>query len=90
MRKRDKMMIVKVIDQLRQNISLLARLGLAALVLLLLWDVLLLDKSHAHIALERLPGFWALFGLAAAVALIVLARLAAGLGLQTDEDYYDK
>ena len=82
-------MIVNFIDTLRRQLPLLAKLGLALLVLLLLWDVLLLDKSYAHSAAEKLPGFWALFGGGAALTVIVLAKIIGGL-LQTDEDYYDK
>lgn len=82
-------MIVNFFDTLRRNLSLLAWLGLGFLALLLLWDVLWLDKSYVHIAAERMPGFWTLFGFASATVIIGLAKIIGGL-LQTDEDYYDK
>ncbi|HET97164.1 MAG TPA: hypothetical protein ENN98_00370 [Desulfurivibrio alkaliphilus] len=82
-------MIVDFIDTLRRHLPLLAKLGLALLALLLLWDVLLLDKSYAHSAAEKLPGFWSMFGLGAALVIIVVAKIIGGM-LQTDEDYYDK
>lgn len=82
-------MIVEMINKMRQRLPRLARLGLGLLVLFLLWDIFLLDKSHAHTAAERLPAFWALFGFAAAVLIVVGAK-TIGLLLQTDEDYYDK
>ncbi|MFH7326061.1 hypothetical protein [Desulfurivibrio sp. C05AmB] len=83
-------MIVKIIDKMRQNLPLLGALGLGLLLLLLLWDVLLLDKSYVHSAAEKLPGFWALFGFGAAALIIVLAKIIGLVGLQTDEDYYDR
>lgn len=82
-------MIVNFIDALRRQLPLLSKLGLALLALLLLWDALLLDKSYVHIGAEKLPGFWALFALGAAVIIIVVAKIIGGM-LQTDEDYYDK
>ncbi len=82
-------MIVNLIDNLRRRLPLLAKVGVGLLAALLLWDALLLDKSHAHSAAEKLPGFWALFALGAAVAIIIGAKIIGGI-LQTDEDYYDK
>ena len=82
-------MIVNLIDTLRRHLPLLLTLGLALLALLLFWDAVLLDKSYAHSAAEKLPGFWSFFGFGAAVTVIVLAKIIGGL-LQTDEDYYDK
>lgn len=83
-------MIVKFIDSLKGRLPLLGRLGVALLLMLFLWDILLLDKSHAHSAAEKLPGFWALFGFIAAGVIIVAAKVIGFLGLQTDEDYYDR
>ncbi|ADH86601.1 hypothetical protein [Desulfurivibrio alkaliphilus] len=83
-------MIVEIIDKLRARLPLLAKLALALLALLLLWDILLLDKTKAYTAAELLPGFWSLFGFGAAVVIIVVAKTIGLIGLQTDEDYYDK
>ncbi|MDF1614024.1 hypothetical protein [Desulfurivibrio dismutans] len=83
-------MIVDIIDKLRRHLPLLAKFGLALLVVLLLWDIFLLDKSKAYTAVESLPGFWSFFGFAAAVLIIVVAKTIGLIGLQTDEDYYDK
>jgi len=43
---------------------------------------------HPHFGLEKIPGFWALFGLAGAVLLTRLAKGAAHTFLGKDEDYY--
>lgn len=83
-------MIVNFIDNLRQRLPLLIRVGLVLLAALLLWDVLLLDKSKAHTAMEGWPAFWALFGFAAAGLIIVVAKIIGSLGLQVKEDFYDQ
>jgi hypothetical protein len=83
-------MIVKFIDFLRDRLRLVVRLSYAGLALLVLWDTLLLDKHQAHTAVEKLPGFWALFGLVACVAIILLSKWFGHLGIMTREDYYDR
>lgn len=83
-------MIVKFIDYLRDRLKLVIRLCFGVLVLLVLYDALLLDKSYAHTAAEKLPGFWSLFGCIACILLIVFAKLYGYLGIQTREDYYDR
>lgn len=83
-------MIVEIIDKMRANLPLLAKLGFVLLALLVAWDALLLDKTKAYTAMEHIPGFWSLFGLGAAVLIIVVAKAYGRSGLQTDEDYYDK
>ena len=83
-------MIVEFINKMRERLPLLGRLGLGVLILLLLWDIFLLDKGPAYTAAERFPGFWSIFGLAAASLLIVVAKTIGQVGLQADEDYYDK
>ena len=83
-------MIVKFIDFLRDRVRLVVRLSYVGLALLVLWDTLLLDKHQAHTAMEKLPGFWALFGLIACVAIILLSKWFGHLGIMTREDYYDR
>lgn len=83
-------MIVKFIDFLRDRLRLVVRLSYAGLALLVLWDALLLDKHHAHTTMEKLPGFWALFGLIACVAIILLSKWFGHLGVMNREDYYDR
>lgn len=84
------MMLVRMIDYLRARPLLVRRFAYGVVALVLLWDALLLDKSYAHSALEKLPGFWSLFGLAGCVLLVLVAKGLGALGLLTREDYYDR
>ena len=84
------MMLVRMIDYLRERPLLVRRFCYLVVAGVLLWDALLLDKSYAHIALEHLPGFWSLFGLVGCVLLIVVAKGLGALVLLTREDYYDE
>jgi hypothetical protein len=50
----------------------------------------LIYPHHPHFGLEKIPGFWAVFGLGVAVALARLAKGAAHTFLGKDVDFYDK
>ena len=52
-------MIVKLIDSYRDRSKKLIRLGYKLLALVVLVDVFLVSKEHAHTSLEHFPGFWA-------------------------------
>lgn len=82
-------MIVKLIDFFRTRLATTIKLCLVLLVLLVLWDVLLVDKGHAHTLMERIPGFWAVFGFLACVIIIIVSKWFGHLGIMTREDYYD-
>lgn len=86
------MIIVKFIEFLRQRLKTVVRVSLAALLLLILVDALpfVVDKHHAHTAVEKLPGFWSIFGLAGCVILILVSKWFGHLGIMTREDYYDE
>lgn len=68
------------------RLRLLFFISLAVLVLLNLFIL----PHHPHFGLEKIPGFWALFGLAGAVILARVAKGAAHTFLGKDEDYYEK
>lgn len=82
-------MIVKLIDFLRDRLRLVIRLSYVGLALLVVWDVLFVSKEHAHTAVERIPGFWAVFGFVACVVIIIVSKWYGHLGIMTREDYYD-
>ena len=82
-------MIVKLIDFLRDRLPLVIRLSYVGLALLVAWDVFLVSKEHVHTAVERIPGFWAIFGFVACVAIIIVSKWYGHLGIMTREDYYD-
>jgi hypothetical protein len=48
-----------------------------------------ITPHHPHFGLEKVPGFWALFGLGVAVLLGKAAKGAAHTFLGKDEDYYE-
>jgi len=67
----------------------LRNLFLMALGLLVLLNAFIYPH-HPHFGLERVPGFWSLFGLAGAV---ILAKGAKGLAhtiLGKDENFYEE
>ena len=62
----------------------------ASLTVLVALNVFLLSPPHPPFELERIPGFWAIFGLGGAVALTILAKGAAHTFLGRDVDFYEK
>ena len=50
----------------------------------------LIYPHHPHFAAEKIPGFWAVFGLGVAVVLARLAKGAAHTFLGKDVDFYEK
>jgi hypothetical protein len=85
------MNLVRVIEWLRQRLPAVVRVCLIALAVLVLVDAIpgVVDKEHAHTALERWPGFWALFGFLGCVVLILVSKWFGHCGIMKDEDYYD-
>jgi hypothetical protein len=49
-----------------------------------------ISSPHPHFEAERIPGFWAVFGLGVAVILARLAKGAAHTFLGKDVDFYEK
>ena len=67
--------------------------GLAAAVflgLLVLLNVAVLHPHHPHFDLERIPGFWALFGLGVCAVMILVMKGFVGKILGVSEDFYDR
>ena len=67
----------------------LRNLFFAALGVLVLLNVFI-HPHDPHFGLDKLPGFWALFGLAGAVILAKGAKGLAHTVLGKDEDFYEK
>lgn len=86
------MKLVKFIEFLRRHLKAVVRLSLAALAVLVLVDAIpgLVDKGHAHSAMERIPGFWAAFGFVGCVLIIILSKAFGHAGIMQREDYYDE
>jgi succinate dehydrogenase hydrophobic anchor subunit len=86
------MNLVRIIEWLRRRLTTVVRVCLVGLALLVLVDAIpgVVDKEHAHTALERWPGFWALFGFLGCVVLILVSKWFGHCGIMKDEDYYDE
>lgn len=82
-------MIAKTIAFLRQRLPLVIRWCYVLLAAVVAWDIAFVDKEEAHTAVERLPGFWAIFGFVACVLIIVISKWFGHLGIMAREDYYD-
>lgn len=83
-------MIVTCIKFLRERLPLVIKLCLLVFALLVVWDAVYVDKEHAHTFVEKIPGFWALFGFVACVLIIIVSKWYGHLGIMTREDYYDR
>lgn len=85
------MIIVKLIDYLRDRLPLVIKICYGVLGFLILLDALpfVVDKHHAHTWPEKLPGFWSVFGFIACVLIIIVSKWFGHLGIMTREDYYD-
>ena len=86
------MTLLRIIESLRALSGILLKAGIGILVLLVVLDALpfVVDKADAHTAAERIPGFWAVYGLAGCFLLVWLAKILGALGIQKREDFYDE
>ena len=89
-------MIVKLIDYLRDRMKMVVRLCYVVLGLLVIYDVTFVDKYKAHLAIEKFPGFWSVFGFGACVIIIILSKwighvkwFGGKFRIMSPEDYYD-
>jgi hypothetical protein len=86
------MILVRLIEYLRQRSKTVVRLCYIVLALLIVADALpfLVDKEHAHTKAEQWPGFWSLFGFVACVLIVLLSKWYGKAGIMQREDYYDE
>ena len=89
-------MIVKLIDYLRDRLKTVIRICYGVLALLVVYDIVFVDKHSAHLAIEKLPGFWAVFGFVACVLIIILSKwyghikwFGSNFRIMSPEDFYD-
>ena len=82
-------MIVNIIEFFRARLKATMRVCLVMLAVLVVWDALFVSKEHVHTFVERIPGFWAVFGFVACVVIIIVSKWFGHLGIMTREDYYD-
>jgi len=82
-------MIIQFIEYLQARLGLVVRVCYGLLALAVVYG-LGVDKHHAHTWVEQhIPGFWALFGLAACGILIGFARWYGLSGIQTREEDHE-
>lgn len=86
------MILVRLIEYLRQRLKTVVRLSYVVLGLLVVVDALpfLVDKEHAHTAVEKWPGFWSVFGFVACALIVLLSKWYGKAGIMQREDYYDE
>jgi hypothetical protein len=83
------MKLVALIEFLKKHIRGVRIISLCSLLLLVAFDGLFVDKSHAHTGPEHYFAFWAVFGFVSCVAIIFISKWVGQLGILTREDYYD-
>ncbi|OHE80654.1 MAG: hypothetical protein A3G75_09630 [Verrucomicrobia bacterium RIFCSPLOWO2_12_FULL_64_8] len=86
------MKLVRLIEFLRSRLQTVIWVSAIVLGVLVLLDALpfIVDKHHAHTAVEKLPGFWAGFGFLGCVFLIIASKAFGKAGIVQREDYYDE
>ncbi len=78
----------KFLQQQRSNSALWKKAFYGVLALLVVLNIFI-HPHNAHFALEKYPGFWALFGLVGAILLTKVAKGIAHTVLNRTEDFYD-
>ena len=69
------MNLLKLIQYLRDRLKAVIWVCCGVLALVVVLDAIpaVVDKHHAHTAPEHWPGFWAVFGFVACVAIIIIS-----------------
>ncbi|MHC4464181.1 MAG: hypothetical protein ACYS30_22540 [Planctomycetota bacterium] len=81
------MNLVEIIEKLRTKT--VKRISYGVLALLVVVDFFI-PRHETHFFVDKIFGFWSLFGITACVLIIVLSKWMGYHGLMKDEDYYDK
>ena len=77
----------RLFEGLRARAGTFKWLFFAALVGLLALNAFI-HPYHPHVAAEKYPGFWAVFGLVLAVGMAAVMKLVIGPILSEDEEVY--
>lgn len=86
------MKLVQLIEFLRSRLKTIVWICYGVLALLVVIDALpfLTHKEHAHTSVERLPGFWSVFGFVSCTLIIFVSKWYGHAGIMKREDYYDE
>jgi TRAP-type C4-dicarboxylate transport system permease small subunit len=82
--------MISLIEFFRERLKIVIVACVILIGVIALWGSFMIDLSHAHTKMEKIPFFWSFFGLIGGGLLIVLSRLFGRLGIMTREDYYDE
>lgn len=82
--------MIGLIEFFRKRKLMTAIIWLVMVAILAIWGAFMVDTSHAHTEMEKIPFFWSAFGLIGCAVLILVSRLIGSLGIMTREDYYDE
>jgi TRAP-type C4-dicarboxylate transport system permease small subunit len=82
--------MISLIEFFRERLKGTVIACLVLVGVIALWGGFMVDTSHAHTKMEKIPFFWSAFGLIGGALLIVLSRFLGRLGIMTREDYYDE
>ena len=83
------MKLVNLIEFLRAHLKTVVRICCGVLALLIALDALFVNKQHAHTAMERVPGFWSMFGFIGCALIIIVSKWYGHAGIMVREDYYE-
>ena len=78
--------ILEILGTLRENAL---PVGLTAAGLIFIFEAFFLNRSHVAFELEKIPGFWGIFGAFSCAIIVLFAKWLGHLGLLKDETYYD-
>jgi hypothetical protein len=81
------MNLVDIIEKLKTKA--VKRIAYGVLGLLVVVDFII-PRHEIHFFVDKVRGFWSLFGLLACILIIVLSKWIGHHGIMKDEDYYDK
>ena len=65
------------------------KIAYAMLVLLIAVDFII-PRHEIHFFVDKIPGFWSLFGFISCVLIIIVSKWIGHMGLMQDENYYDE
>ncbi|KUJ95140.1 MAG: hypothetical protein PWR24_582 [Desulfonauticus sp.] len=82
-------LLSKWLSKARENYLQWKKAFFLFLALLVLVNIFL-RPHHPHFSWEKLPGFWACFGLVGTFLLVKLAKGCAHTFLGKDEDFYER
>ncbi len=82
-------MLLKILIYARDHQPLVKKLFFAALGLLVVSNFFILP-DHPHFGVEKIPGFWAVFGTAVGVLFVLFLKKVVFPLIGKSEDFYER